>query len=247
MLWRFDAIVVCDLHLGARISRTEDFLRFLDEIETERLVVAGDVFDDPWLRGLERRHVRVLEVLRDLGRFGCVEWLCGNHDPSADWFAGVLGIEPADETVLDVDERRYLVCHGHVRDTALELPPAILKSADAIYRTCQWLDPSHRLARQLKRRSKRFTNSIEKLRHWAIAEARRRSFEGVILGHTHAAEETRMDGVHYLNSGCWTERPSGFVGVRYGEVRQYFWDQCVVSVTDRRGATTPLVRAPIAA
>jgi hypothetical protein len=94
----------------------------------------------------------------------------------------VLGIEAADDTVIDVDGLQYLVCHGHQRDTALELPGAILRTADAIYRTCQWLDPSHRLARRLKRSSKRFMNSVENLRCWAIAEAQLRSFGGVILG-----------------------------------------------------------------
>jgi UDP-2,3-diacylglucosamine pyrophosphatase LpxH len=230
MLWRFDTVVVSDLHLGARNSRTEDFRRFLETIETDRLIVAGDIFDDPWLRGLDRRHVQVLELLRELGRCRSVEWLSGNHDPSAECFEGVLGIEPRNETVIDVYGRQYLVCHGHARDTALELPRAVLRTADAIYRTCQWLDPTHRLARQLKSRSKQFTHSVETRRRWAIAEAKARSFAGVILGHTHAAEEIRLDGVHYLNSGCWTERPSGFVAVRDGHVRQYFWDQSVLSI-----------------
>src|SRR5262245_35257506 len=168
MLWRFDAVVVSDLHLGARNSRAEDFRRFLDTVETERLIVAGDLFDDPCLRGLDRRHVSVLETLRQFGRFRVLEWLCGNHDPTADYFAAVLGIESADECVIDVDGQRYLVCHGHIRDTALELPGAILRAADAAYRFCQWLDPSHELARQLKIKSKIFTNSVEKLRRWAI-------------------------------------------------------------------------------
>ena len=39
----------------------------------------------------------------------------------------------------------------------------------------------------------------------------------VILGHSHVVEERRVDGVHYLNCGCWTERPSTFVA---GEVRE---------------------------
>jgi UDP-2,3-diacylglucosamine pyrophosphatase LpxH len=244
MSFRFDAIVVSDLHLGAQNSRSEDFLRFLDTIETGHLIVAGDLFEDPWLRGLDRFDVRVLQALREFER---VEWLCGNHDPPADWFAAVFGVDARNETVVDVAGRPYLVCHGHQPDTALDLPPVILKTADLIYHTCQWLDRSHRLARQLKRRSKRFTKSLERIRCWALAEATARSFAGVILGHTHSAEDVRLDDVHYLNCGCWTERPCGFVGVRDGKVRQYFWDSTMLSIDDRFDADCATVHTTLAA
>jgi UDP-2,3-diacylglucosamine pyrophosphatase LpxH len=42
----FDAVVVSDLHLGARNSRGTNFLRFLHTIRCQRLVLAGDLFND---------------------------------------------------------------------------------------------------------------------------------------------------------------------------------------------------------
>ena len=41
---KFEAVVVSDLHLGARNSRTYDFLLFLESLETDRLISAGDIF-----------------------------------------------------------------------------------------------------------------------------------------------------------------------------------------------------------
>jgi UDP-2,3-diacylglucosamine pyrophosphatase LpxH len=209
---RFDTVVISDLHLGARNARPEDLLRFLDWV------------DDPRLRGLEHAHARAFEALRDFARTHRVTWICGNHDPHATWWRGVLGIEAQQELVCDFGGQGYLICHGHRWDSSLQLPAPIIAAADGIYHACQWLDPSHRLARRLKRGSKCFCRVVESLRRHAISEARERRLAGVILGHSHVASDVQSDGVHYLNSGCWTERPAGFVGVRDGQPRRYFWE-----------------------
>src|SRR5262249_15354281 len=148
---RFDTVVVSDLHLGARNSRTDDFLRFLDDLSVDRLVIAGDLFDSPVLRGLQTPHVRVLEVLRQFARSCRLVWLRGNHDPDEAWCRDVLGLPCQDELVINVGDRTYLACHGHLWDDSLALPQVIVDAADAIYHFAQWLDPSHRLARGLKR------------------------------------------------------------------------------------------------
>jgi UDP-2,3-diacylglucosamine pyrophosphatase LpxH len=224
VMLNFDTVVVSDLHLGARNSRGNDFLRFLHTLQTDRLVLAGDLFNDHRLRGLQERDVQVVELLRQYARGVHVDWVVGNHDPSPDWFAGLLGITAVEEVVLDVGRERYLVYHGHGWDPSLTWPQLVVDTADAIYFACQWLDPSHRLARSLKRSSKHFLHVTEVLRRRAIDEAQRRDFAGVILGHSHLACEVRTAGVHYLNSGCWTEKPSSFVGIRSGRARLYDWD-----------------------
>ena len=38
------------------------------------------------------------------------------------------------------------------------------------------------------------------------------------------AADERHAGCHYLNSGCWTEKPCSFVGVQGSEARLYDWD-----------------------
>lgn len=224
MMRKFDAVVVSDLHLGARNSCTDDFLRFLEFIDTDCLILNGDLFDDERLRRLRPCDVRVIDALRLFGQSRRVEWLLGNHDPPADWFAGLLGIETRDELLLDVGGRPYLVYHGHGWDRSLELPGILISTADWIYAGCQWVDPSHRLARVLKRKSKVFCRAVNKLRVCAIATAHERALAGVILGHTHVAHDGWFEGKHYLNSGCWTERPAGFVGVRQGRARHYTWN-----------------------
>lgn len=231
----FDAVVVSDLHLGARNSRGNDFLRFLHTLRTDRLVLNGDLFNDHRLRGLQERDVQVVELLRKYSERVHVDWVLGNHDPGPEWFAGLLGITAVEEVILDLGAERYLVYHGHGWDPSLTWPQLVIETADAIYFACQWLDSSHRLARGLKRSSKHFLHVTEVLRRKAVETAAERNLSGVILGHSHLACEVYASGVHYLNSGCWTEKPSSFVGIREGRARLYDWDP-VARVAWQRGA-----------
>lgn len=223
-MWRFDSVVVSDLHLGAANSRTDAFLSFLDWIQTRQLILAGDIFDTACLKRLDDKHLRVLDALRVFSRDHEIIWLRGNHDPSLQYFRAVIGVSSRDEYVLNANGNEYLIYHGHEWDRSLSLPAWLVNGADSIYHWSQWIDPSHEMARALKRRCKQFCNAIDRLRDAAVCEARRRSFSGVILGHTHVACDQIVDGVHYLNSGCWTEKPAGFVGIRGSTVRQYFWE-----------------------
>jgi UDP-2,3-diacylglucosamine pyrophosphatase LpxH len=220
---RFETVVVSDIHLGARNSQATDFLRFLDVLEVDRLVIAGDLFESPVLRGLRREHLRVLEVLRQFAR-GCeLVWLRGNHDPDDAWCRDVLDLTIQDELVVHAEGRSYLVCHGHLWDSTLSLPKLIVDAADGVYRAAQWVDPSHRLARQLKRNTKIFCRAVAELRREAVAEARQRNLSGVIVGHSHVADDDMVEDHHFLNCGCWTERPTGYVGIRAASVRQFAW------------------------
>lgn len=230
----FDAVVVSDLHLGARNARHGDFLEFLNWVRTPLLILAGDIFDRPNLDRFTPDDVRVFDTLRAFGTENRVVWLRGNHDPSLEWFWAVLGLTAHDETTLEIGSQTYMVCHGHEWDASIALPWLIVEGADAVYRFAQRLDRSHQLARRLKRGSKRFCRTVDKLRQSAVEEARGRGLAGVILGHTHVASETWVDGVHYLNCGCWTERPSGFVGVRGNRVRRYFWEPLARRSTRRQ-------------
>lgn len=247
---RFDTVIISDLHLGARNSRAHDVLEFLESVDFNRLIVNGDLFQDPKLRFLRDSDVEVIEVLRRLSQFIQVDWLIGNHDPSERWLATLLGIEAQDEVLLDVNGRRYLVCHGHRWDRSLSWPAWLVGGAEAVYAACQWIDPSHRLARFLKHKSKWFCRAVNTLKRCAIRAAHTRRFDGVILGHTHVACDLVEDRVHYLNSGCWTEQPNGFVGIRDGVASTYFWQggECfsLGAVPQPRMSDETLVDEPVA-
>lgn len=234
-MWTFDTVVLSDLHLGACNSRQTEILRFLDRIRTDRLILAGDIFESPTLAGLTPRDIDVLAALRAMGQHVAVDWLRGNHDPPVDWYRSLLGVEPLDELILPIGNARYLVCHGHAWDRSLSWPRPIIRSADFIYHGSQRLDRSHRVARWLKRRSKVFVRAVHRIREHAVVEARSRGLDGVILGHSHVTEERRIEEIHYLNCGCWTEQPSHFVGIRHGRAHTYQWE----AMLERSARLTP--------
>lgn len=221
---RFETVVLSDLHLGAANARADELLKFLDWVEADQIVIAGDLLDDPQLRRLSRLDVEALDVLRGIDRDGRLVWLRGNHDPDPHFGRAVLGIQLVDDLRLAVGDHCYLVCHGHRWDRSLSAPQWLVAGADRVYRLSQHLDRSHNLARRLKRGCKRFCRAIACVHDGAVREAELRFLDGVVVGHTHVAADRRVRGVHLLNSGCWTERPSAFVGVSDGRARRYFWE-----------------------
>jgi UDP-2,3-diacylglucosamine pyrophosphatase LpxH len=49
------------------------------------------------------------------------------------------------------------------------------------------------------------------VRSRSVEHARTLGYEGIVTGHTHFADDLHIDGMHYVNSGCWTEPPCAYV------------------------------------
>ena len=47
----------------------------------------------------------------------------------------------------------------------------------------------------------------------AVKYAQQRGFEAVVCGHTHYAEDRRINGIRYINTGAWTELPAFFLNI----------------------------------
>jgi UDP-2,3-diacylglucosamine pyrophosphatase LpxH len=218
-----DCIIMSDLHLGARNSRPADLLRFLGELNTDRLILNGDIFDRPDFGGLRADEFAVIEALRDLAEVIQVDFVLGNHDADVRRFESFLGFVGVEETTVATEAGPYLVHHGHTWDPSMRYPSWLINLSDAVYHFSQRVDKSHRLARGLKRRCKYFVRAIDRVRDSAIEASREREFAGVIVGHTHFPAEHHHAGVHYINGGCWTERPTGYVAIRNGRAELRRW------------------------
>jgi UDP-2,3-diacylglucosamine pyrophosphatase LpxH len=219
----FDLVVISDVHLGAKNSQAIELLRFLNAIQTDHLVINGDLFEDPQLRGLNDDHIAVLDAIRRHDEQSQLTILRGNHDPDEHWFRTVFGFPLRDEILVDIGQKKYLICHGHEWDRAMQLPRWLIRGADCIYNTAQRIDPTHGMAKFLKRRCKTFVRAAVNMRLRAMQVAVERNLDGVITGHTHLIEEDRSQGVHYINSGCWTEHPTSYLAARRGEIKHYTW------------------------
>jgi UDP-2,3-diacylglucosamine pyrophosphatase LpxH len=220
----YDAVIISDLHLGSSVCRDKHIIEFLEKLErsevrTRRLILNGDVFDSIDFRRLNKRHWKVLSLVRKLSDRIVITWVCGNHDGPADPISHILGVQVREEYEFRSGNKLVLVLHGHQFDNFIATYPTITLLADLVYRFLQAIDTTHRFARFAKTNTKVFLRCIEKIRVESVAYAASKDVDVVCCGHTHHAETMTGGPVEYFNSGCWTESPSTFLTVHNGVVR----------------------------
>jgi UDP-2,3-diacylglucosamine pyrophosphatase LpxH len=240
-------ILVSDIHLGARNHRT-DLLAELLRSDYDRLILNGDTVDRLDFRRFRPDDWRIIDQLRTLAHQRELVLIRGNHDGvapltlpsppfpggegrvrgaefgSLDALAHLLDAEWYEEYELQVGADRYLVLHGDQFDRTLNLS-WIGDAADWFYRQAQ--RGSSRFARFLKGRVKHWGGVVDCVRYGAVRAALERGYAGVITGHTHFCHDEIIDGVHYLNTGCWVDWPCSYVVVRGGDARLMFWGETV--------------------
>jgi UDP-2,3-diacylglucosamine pyrophosphatase LpxH len=125
-----------------------------------------------------------------------------------DVLAQMLDLPMQEEYEFWVGRRKYVVFHGDVFDGTLRME-RLSHAADEFYRLVQRC--SQPGARWLKMRVKHWGGVVQRVRAGAVQLAKERRCQGVILGHVHFAEDAWVEGVHYLNTGCWVESPCTYV------------------------------------
>lgn len=198
--------IISDLHLGSDVCQAEQLHKFLKNLDErcDRLILNGDVFDSIDFRRLKKSHWKVLSDLRKLSDKMEVIWIAGNHDGSAEIVSHLLGIPVYDEFQFD----NVLVTHGHQFDRFMDDHPWLTIVGDFIYSALQKIDKSHTFARMAKHSSKHYLRCADEIMKGAVKLAQKKGCDIVCCGHTHFATKTEsLEGVTYLNSGCWTENP----------------------------------------
>jgi len=215
---------ISDVHLGAHspaeeTARESRLLDLLEQVGTdgERLYILGDLFDF-WF---EYRHVipaaglRVLAALRGLTEQGVeVHYLAGNHDFAIGAFiSDTIGCrihrEPID---LEWNGTRFHLHHGDGlagKDTGYRLMTRVIRS-----RAAKWLwrlihpGLGFAIANRVSGTSRRYTSGkdfgSDTRTHSHLDEMAARGYDYIIMGHSHLAEERRLDaGGTYINLGSW--------------------------------------------
>lgn len=238
-----NTLIISDLHLGARNSRT-DLLAEVLRSDFDRLVLNGDTVDRPDRRRFRPCDWKVLDLLRAVARGRELVAVRGNHDEppapangrgTTPFLAELLGTEVHEEYALEVGGDTYLVTHGDRFDGTMNLT-WVGDVADWCYRGLQRV--SQPLAHHVKGASKHVCGVVEAVRRGALAYARRRGYAGVITGHTHFCHDEFIDGLHYLNTGCWVDHPCTYVRVQDGVARLHGWKE-------GRGTPVPRPATPL--
>jgi UDP-2,3-diacylglucosamine pyrophosphatase LpxH len=239
MSLRNRAVIVSDLHLGTKDSRTGDFLRFLEEHPSDLLILNGDIIDGWALkRGSKwkKRHTEVVSRLIKLSLHTKIVWVRGNHDEFIEDFLGYGfgGISIVDHYVLPVEGKRYYVFHGDLIDVFMTKWKWLSKLGSIGYDFALWINrwynrwriwrglSYYSLSKRIKDGVKTATNYINDFETAAVREAAKHGCVGVICGHIHKPCSLHTQEGHYLNTGDWVENRSAVIVDSSGKI--FLWE-----------------------
>lgn len=211
-----------DLHLGMNNSKPKSILNFLNSIQTDLLILNGDIIDiDAIKRGSKwkNKHTKVLLKILELSKTTKVIYIRGNHDDEIKHFydAKIGDIEFKNEHTITSGDKKYLVVHGdqfenfggklkivyYVGSVLYD----ILLTANTYYNAIRKkLNlPYHSISKIAKRNVKKIMSFIFKFETKAIEAASKKGYNGVICGHIHTPTIKKVSNIEYMNSGDWVE------------------------------------------
>jgi UDP-2,3-diacylglucosamine pyrophosphatase LpxH len=210
-----NTIVVSDTHLGSELSRVGELIDVLHSWTFERLILLGDIFDDLNFKRLRRIHWDFLSYIRQISKHKEVVWVEGNHDEGlVEVIPYLLGVKACKEYLWEYNGKRYLAIHGHQFDDFIINNGTITEIACRVYRLAQRIDTKgFYVSRFLKKKSKIYLRLSNKVANDAIRYGMSKGAHYVFCGHIHQAMSVTIDGIQYLNSGCWTDRPANYISI----------------------------------
>lgn len=239
---RFRSVWLSDVHLGFRGCNADALLAFLKSTECETLYLVGDIVDIWQLkkrRYWPQAHNDVIRAILGKAKFGTnVVYVPGNHDEFLRDFTGHAfgNIAIVEKTIhTRVDGSKLLVLHGDQFDAAVTSSRFLGKLGSFGYELLLHLNivvnavrrafgfPRWSLARYIKYKVKNAVQAISNFEHAVAQAAARHGVNGVVCGHIHRAEITRIDDIMYCNCGDWVESCTALVEHTNGELEILTW------------------------
>lgn len=221
---KFKTIVISDVHLGSKWSKSKEATAFLRENSCEQLILCGDIIDG-WaiMRGKnerwKKRHTNFMKTLLDLSLTTRITYLRGNHDDFLDRVLPIrfLDMEIKVDMFYESFGKKYYILHGDLFDSISTNMTWLAKVGDLGYalllrlnsfinyrRTRKGL-PYKSFSRDIKNKVKSSLFSKSEFEKQIASVAKSRGCDGVICGHIHHPDIKKIDGIDYLNSGDWVE------------------------------------------
>lgn len=229
---KYNSVFVSDIHLGCKKAKSKLFNEWLKNTEFEKLFLVGDIIDiwrfkQVFSMSYEKQltHLEVVERLLKKVRKGTeINYIWGNHD---EFLAKFKDYKIFDSITLHErmdfvtkSGKKFLVLHGHQFDFLTKYP-----ATSWMYRVGDWcyeillsfnevfnwfrriLGMKYwSVSKYIKIKVKRATQFIESFETIVCRYAKERGYDGVICGHLHDPKIKIIDGMIYVNTGCWTEK-----------------------------------------
>lgn len=243
-------IVISDVHLGTKGSKSKELVRFLKQYHCQNLILNGDIIDGWQLKKSgkwKRKHTRFFSsLLKKIENDGTkVTYLRGNHDDFLDqilpFTMGNLTIQR--DMIYESGGKKFYIVHGDIFDSITRQFKWIAQLGDIGYTFLLWLNrqynyrrlkkglPYFSLSHAVKGKVKQAVKYIDDYEQQLASMAKYKGCDGIICGHIHQPAMKEIDGVTYLNSGDWVESLTALVEDFNGE-----WSLVYYSETQKSAA-----------
>lgn len=224
----YKVTIISDLHLGMNNSNPKNILNFLNTLETEMLILNGDIIDiDAMKRGhkWKNKHNKVIIKLLEMSKKIKIIYIRGNHDDEIKnlFNLKISNIEFADEFYINTEAKRYLVLHGDKLENPGSSLTLFYKVGSVLYDILLVVNklynkirlkfnlPYKSISKMTKNSVKRIMSFIFDFETKAVELAKIRNCDGVICGHIHTPIIKTISNIDYMNSGDWVENQSALV------------------------------------
>ena len=227
---KYKTVCLSDIHLGTRMSQADKLLEFIKTIETDNLLLVGDIIDG-WAMSKSfywpQAHNDVIQKLMRLARKGTkVTYLPGNHDEFLRNFGDheFGNIKLVDQMIhIGIDGKKYLVIHGDQFDAVITNMKWLAHLGSWAYDfligvnvIVSWFRnklklPHWSLSAWAKYKVKQAVNFIGDYEENLTAFAHKRGADGIICGHIHHPNIRQIGDVEYMNCGDWVESCTALV------------------------------------
>jgi len=213
-------VIISDLHIGSAYCKEEELLQFLNGVECDELILAGDIVDFVKVPIFSEHS---LDILHQIASFPSVVYIIGNHDFSFDAFAGkeLNQIRFMEEYVFTDSGRTFRIEHGDRYDKGFwsRFAEGILLKLVSV---CQdWLERRFSIDLATWWSNKALAKR-KLIRLWDIIDFNN-DVDVSIMGHSHRPETViwvnhNEEIKTYVNTGDWVEHMT-YVTVTDGIVR----------------------------
>lgn len=219
-------IIMSDLHLGARQSQTEKILKFLEENESETLILNGDIIDGWALKSGGKWKKECSKIFRKFMKRSekgtDVIYIRGNHDDFLKPFIpfSLNNIKIVRFYVhLGIDKRSYYCFHGDILDFVIMEArwlaiigswsyDLVIKFNTLYNKIRKWFNlPYHSLANTIKQSVKGAINFVSDFEENAKNLTKQKGYDVAVCGHIH---NPKLE-VNYMNSGDFCENSTCLV------------------------------------
>ena len=214
-----DTLIISDIHLGDRLTRSEEIIKVLNYYSYKRLILNGDILNGLSFKRLQSEHWNILSKLRKLSNDCQVIWVHGNHDAASDILSRLLGISVHNKFVWEESGKKFLAIHRHHYYRFINDNIIISRIAFFIYDWLKRFSPNGYIVKLIKTRSQTWKRNVLEVAKGALKLAENLNADYVFCGHTHVINTAENHGIKYYNTGCWVEKPSAFITITGAEVK----------------------------